>query len=117
MSHFALLNENNIVVQVLVIEQDAINTGLFGDPAKFVQTSYNTRGGVHSLGGTPLRKNFAGIGFTYDAVRDAFIPPKPFTSWILDENTCIWQAPIPAPNDGKLYAWNEDTKSWIEIIR
>jgi len=115
MSHFAQIDENNIVTQVLVIEQDVINTGLFGDPNSFVQTSYNTHGGVHSLGGTPLRKNYAGIGYTYDNVRDAFYAPQPFPSWILNEDTCIWESPTPMPTDGKTYNWDEDTTSWVEI--
>lgn len=115
MSHFAQLDENNIVTRVLVIEQDVIDTGAFGDPASFVQTSYNTQGGVHLLGGTPLRKNYAGVGYTYDSQRDAFIPPKPFPSWILNEDTCLWNAPIPDPQNGKLYQWDEPTLSWVEI--
>jgi len=78
------------------------------------RTSYNTRGGVHSEGGTPYRKNYAGIGYTYDPQRDAFIPPKPFASWVLDETTCLWAAPTPMPTDGKMYRWDEDTISWIE---
>jgi hypothetical protein len=116
MAHFAQLDENNIVRQVLVIEQDVINTGLFGEPSSFIQTSYNTHGGVHTLGGTPLRKNYAGIGYTYDSVRDAFIPPKAFNSWLLNEDTCLWEAPTPRPTDGKLYDWNEDTLSWVEEV-
>jgi len=76
------------------------------------QTSYNTQGGVHKLGGTPFRKNHAGIGYTYDEDRDAFIPPKPFNSWILDEDTCLWNAPIPYPNDENRYKWNEENQSW-----
>lgn len=115
MAHFAQIDENNIVRQVLVIEQDVINTGLFGDPSSFVQTSYNTHAGIHRLGGKPLRKNYAGIGYTYDSVRDAFIPPKTFNSWILNENTCQWEAPVNMPTDGKSYDWNEQTLSWIEM--
>ena len=91
MSHFAKVIDG-VVTEVLVIEQDVIDTGLFGDPALFVQTSYNTRGGQHSEG-RPLRKNFAGIGFTYDPKRDAFIPPQPAPSWTLDEDTCLWVEP------------------------
>lgn len=115
MSHFAQIDENNIVTQVLVIEQDVIDTGLFGNPASFVQTSYNTIGGVHTLGGTPLRKNYAGIGYTYDSVRDAFIPPKPFNSWLLNEDTCLWEPPTAMPNDDKLYQWDENALNWIEM--
>lgn len=91
MSHFAKVKDG-VVTEVLVIEQDVINTGLFGDPALFVQTSYNTHGGQHPEG-RPLRKNFAGVGYTYDAARDAFIPPQPDPSWTLDEQTCLWVAP------------------------
>ena len=115
MAHFAQIDSNNIVTQVLVIEQDVVNTGLFGEPSSFVQTSYNTYGGVHKLGGTPLRKNYAGIGYTYDSGRDAFIPPKPFNSWVLNETTCLWVAPISIPEDGKDYNWDEDTISWLEV--
>ena len=115
MSHFAQIDENNIVTRVLVIEQDVIDTGLFGEPNSFVQTSYNTQGGVHKLGGTPLRKNYAGIGYSYDSGRDAFIPPKPFNSWILDEETCYWNPPIAVPDDGKNYIWNESNVNWEEV--
>ena len=115
MSHFAKIDENNLVTQVIVAEQDVINTGLFGDPALWIQTSYNTYGGVHSLGGTPLRKNYAGIGYTYDSARDAFIAPKPFNSWVLDEFTCMWNPPTPMPvSEDKTYSWDESTTSWIE---
>ena len=114
MSHFAKV-ENGIVTQVIVIEQDVLNTGLWGDPASWVQTSYNTHGGKHLLGGTPLRKNYAGIGYIYDAHRDAFIPPQPFPSWILNEDSCQWQAPVPMNSDGKNYRWDETSLVWIEI--
>ena len=113
MSHFAKV-ENGVVTQVIVIEQDVLNLGHWGDPASWVQTSYNTQGGVHTQGGTPLRKNYAGIGYTYDSVRDAFIPPQPYTSWILNEETCLWDSPIAYPTDGKRYSWDEETTSWIE---
>jgi len=115
MAHFAQIDANNIVTQVLVIEQDVVDTGLFGEPNSFVQTSYNTHGGVHTLGGTPLRKNYAGIGYTYDRVRDAFIPPKPFNSWVLNEETCLWASPVSMPTDDKMYSWDEDTLNWVEI--
>ena len=116
MSHFAQIDENNVVTQVLVIEQDVVDSGLFGDPASWIQTSYNTIGGVHKLGGTPLRKNYAGIGYTYDATRDAFIPPKPFASWVLNEDSCQWESPTPMPvEEGKIFVWNEDTTSWVEF--
>lgn len=113
MSHFAKV-EGGIVTEVLVIEQDVIDTGLFGDPALWVQTSYNTYGGQHPEG-RPLRKNYAGIGFTYDAERDAFYAPQPFASWTLNEDTCLWAAPTPYPNDGKPYTWDEATLAWVEI--
>lgn len=113
MSHFAQIDNYGVVTRVLVIEQDAVNSGLFGNPSSFIQTSYNTQGGVHLLGGTPLRKNYAGVGYTYDSVRDAFIPPKPFPSWVLDENTCLWNAPVPFPEDGKIYRWDEATQNWV----
>lgn len=115
MSHFAKIDENNTVTQVIVIEQDVVDTGLFGEPGSWIQTSYNTSGGVHRLGGTPLRKNYAGIGYTYDITRDAFIPPKPYNSWTLNEDTCLYEAPTPMPTDDKMYSWNEDTLSWVEI--
>jgi hypothetical protein len=86
---------------------------LFGDPATWVQTSYNTQGGVHTQGGTPLRKNYAGIGYSYDAARDAFIPPKPYNSWLLNDETCLWSAPVAYPADSKLYRWDEETLNWV----
>lgn len=112
MSHFARVNAYGIVEQVIVAEQDFIN--ILPDATSWVQTSYNTHGGQHKLGGTPLRKNFAGIGYKYDIQRDAFIPPKPFTSWSLNEETCLWEPPTPYPTDGKIYVWDESTTSWIE---
>jgi len=111
MSHFAKV-ENGIVTQVIVAEQDVIDSGMFG--SGWIQTSYNTYGGNHKNGNTPLRKNYAGVGFTYDSDRDAFIPPQPFPSWILNEETCLWYSPIAYPNDGKRYLWDEETLSWIE---
>ena len=122
MSHFAQINENNIVQQVLVIDQDMIDTGLWGDPKQWIQTSYNTRGGIHygpngePDGGIAVRKNYAGIGFTWDASRDAFIPPKPYTSWILNERTCLWDPPVPYPTDGKNYIWEESLQEWKEPL-
>jgi hypothetical protein len=116
MSHFAKV-ENGVVTQVIVIEQDVLNLGHWGDPASWVQTSYNTQGGVHTQGGTPLRKNYAGIGYTYDAGRDAFIPPKPYASWLLDESTCLWSAPTAMPAvEGKMFIWDEPTTSWVEAV-
>lgn len=111
MSHFAKV-ENGIVTQVIVAEQDVIDSGAFGDG--WIQTSYNTRGGQHPED-RPLRKNYAGIGFTYDVTRDAFIPPQPFASWTLDENTCLWNPPIPYPDDGNRYTWDDSTVSWVAI--
>lgn len=114
MGHFARI-KHGIVEQVIVAEQDFIDSGLVGDPSEWIQTSYNTSGGVHRLGGTPLRKNYAGIGFTYDAVRDAFIPPKDFSAWILNEETCLWEPPFEKPDDGQTYAWDEATSNWIVV--
>ena len=117
LSHFAKV-ENGIVTTVIVAEQDFINSGQVGDSFLWVQTSYNTSGGVHRLGGTPLRKNYAGIGYTYDAQRDAFIPPKPFPSWVLNEDTCHWGAPTPMPVvEGKRFTWDEATTSWVEVTQ
>lgn len=115
MSHFAKV-QDGIVVQVIVAEPEFFNTFVDSSPGQWIQTSYNTRGGVHANGGTPLRKNYAGIGYTYDAQRDAFIPPKPFASWALDEQTCLWQAPVAAPTDGKIYVWDETSGSWVEEV-
>lgn len=112
MAHFAHVNKDGIVDQVIVIDKEVLETGLWGDPAEWVQTSYNTQAGKHTLGGVPLRKNFAGIGYTYDKTRDAFIPAKPFASWVLDEETCLWNPPVPMPTDGIMYQWNESTQSW-----
>lgn len=114
MAHFAKV-ENGVVTQVIVIDRETLNTGLWGDPSLWVQTSYNTNAGFHP-NGTPLRKNFAGVGYTYDAERDAFIPPKPYPSWVLDENTCNWSPPVSRPDDGKLYNWDEETVSWVEVV-
>lgn len=110
MAHFARI-QNNIVQEVIVAEQDFINSGAVGNPANWIQTSYNTHGGVHTQNGNPLRKNFAGIGFTYDSVRDAFIPPQPFASWVLNEDTCYWEAPIERPS-GMHWIWNEELLNW-----
>jgi hypothetical protein len=115
MSHFAKLDENNIVIFVTVgrQEDDGKEQELSertGDTYK--QTSYNTLAGVHTLGGTPFRKNFAGLGYLYNEALDAFIPPRPFDSWLLDEATCQWGAPVPYPTDGLTYFWNEATVDW-----
>ena len=113
MGHFAKVN-NGIVEQVIVAEQEFFQTFVDSSPGEWIQTSYNTYGGVHRLGGTPLRKNYAGVGFTYDKERDAFIPPQPFPSWTLNEDSCLWEAPSPYPSDGKIYVWDEPTTSWVE---
>ena len=115
MSHFAQIDENNVVTQVIVAEQDFIDSGAVGDPANWIQTSYNTYGGQHRLGGTPLRKNYAGIGYSYDRQKDAFIPPKPYNSWVLNEFSCLWESPIPYPNNDNSYFWDEETQSWKEM--
>jgi hypothetical protein len=111
MAHFAKVN-NGIVEQVIVAEPEFFDTFVDSSPGQWIQTSYNTRGGVHILGGTPLRKNYAGIGYTYDAQKDAFIPPKPYNSWSLNETSCLWEPPTPYPNDDNRYTWNESTTSW-----
>jgi hypothetical protein len=115
MPHFAQIDDDNTVIQVIVAEQDFIDSGVVGDPSKWIQTSYNTFAGQHKLGGIPLRKNYAGIGYSYDPKLDAFIPPKAFASWTLDVETCQWTAPITMPTaENKLYHWDEDSVSWIE---
>ena len=121
MAHFAKLNNDNIVIDVQSVHNDTATdeaagitflNNLYGTSDTWKQTSYNTKGGVHLLGGTPFRKNYAGIGDTYDQTRDAFISPKPYSSWTLNETTCLWDAPVAMPDDGKYYIWNEDTTSW-----
>lgn len=114
MGHFAKVTDGK-VTQVIVAEQEFFDTFVDSSPGEWIQTSYNTIGGQHTQGGTPLRKNYAGIGYTYDRVRDAFIPPQPFASWVLNDDTCLWEAPVAMPQDGKVYQWNEDTKNWIEV--
>ncbi len=110
MSHYAKI-EGGVVTQVIVAEQDFIDT----QEGTWVQTSYNTHRGVHTLGGTPLRKNYAGIGYTYDAARDAFYAPQPYPSWSLDEGTCYWGPPVAMPDDENNYTWNESTLSWDQV--
>lgn len=119
MAHFAKI-QNNIVTKVIVAEPEFFDTFIDDSPGQWLQTSYNTRGGVHydpntgePDGGEALRKNFAGKGYTYDPVRDAFIPPQPYASWVLNEDSCLWEAPTPYPDDGGMYRWNEDTTSWV----
>ena len=124
MGHFAKVS-NGIVTKVIVAESDFFNNFVDDSPGKWIQTSYNTRGGVHYQPNTnepsadqskALRKNYAGIGYTYDSTRDAFIPPQPFNSWTLNEDTCLWESPVPYPTDGKLYRWNEEILNWEEVI-
>lgn len=120
MAHFAKV-QDGIVTQVIVAEPEFFDTFVDSSPGQWIQTSYNTRGGVHYNPDTnepsadqskALRKNYAGIGYSYDAQRDAFIPPKPYASWVLDEQTCLWNAPVPYPTDGGRYTWNESTQTW-----
>jgi hypothetical protein len=130
MASFAKIGLNNKVIEVHSLHNDVLKdangveqevlgidflTKLHGWSI-WKQTSYNTHGGVHSLDGTPLRKNHAGIGYTYDKDRDAFIPKQPFNSWTLNEDTCNWEAPSARPDDGKDYEWNEETTSWDEVV-
>lgn len=114
MAHFAKVVDGK-VTQVIVAEPEFFDTFVDSSPGEWVQTSYNTRGGEHTLGGTPLRKNYAGIGYDYNRQLDAFIPPKPYASWLLDEETCLWNAPVAMPTDDKRYAWDEATTSWVEV--
>ena len=121
MAHYAFLDGNNTVTEVITGKnegEDGIDWeqwyGEFrGQVCK--RTSYNTSGGVHSTGGTPFRKNYAGIGYTFDEARDAFIPPKPFASWLLNEDSCLWEAPVAHPNDGGFYNWNEEDQEWVAV--
>ena len=124
MAHFAKLGVGNIVERVEVVSNDIATTeqagidflnNLYKTNDIWKQTSYNTSAGEHLLGGTPFRKNYAGIGFTYDQTRDAFISPQPFDSWTLNETTCVWESPIPYPIDNYNYAWNETKKTWDKI--
>lgn len=124
MAHYAFLDDSNVVTEVIVgKDENDLDNGVtnweqwYGNfrGQRCLRTSYNTRKGAHLLGGQPFRKNYAGIGYSYDAVRDAFIPPKPFASWVLDEETCHWKAPVAYPNDDKPYTWDEETLSWIEV--
>jgi hypothetical protein len=122
MGHFAKV-ENGIVTQVIVADQDFIDTGAVGDPGTWVQTSYNTQGGKHRNGGTPLRKNYAGIGYVYDADRDAFYAPQPFASWVMDNDTCYWHPPVQQPegvmptteSEGTYYEWDESIVNWKAV--
>ena len=123
MGHFAKVS-NGIVTRVIVAEADFFNNFVDDSPGQWIQTSYNTRGGVHYTPNTnepsedqskALRKNYAGIGYSYDATKDAFISPQPFNSWVLNEDTCLWDSPVAYPTDGKLYKWNEEIVNW-EVI-
>ena len=114
MAHFAKVVDGR-VSQVIVAEKEFFDTFVDSSPGEWIQTSYNTHGGVHATGGTPMRKNYAGIGFTYDRTRDAFIPPQPFASWTLDDNSCLWNAPVAMPTDDKPYRWDEATTAWVEV--
>jgi len=117
MAHFAKIIDG-IVTEVLVVSDEHENNGEsflngIGLEGRWIQTSYNTSGGQHSAGGAPLRYNYAGIGYTYDEARDAFIPPQPFPSWPLNEDTCLWEPPVPYPEDGNFYQWDESSTSWV----
>ena len=125
MAHFAKLGVGSRVLTVSVVHNNIATTEQSGidflnqlhkTNDVWKQTSYNTRGGVHKLDGTPFRKNYGGIGYRYDSTRDAFIPPKPYKGWTLNETTCLWEAPVAYPDDGKKYDWNEQTTTWDEII-
>lgn len=117
MSHWAEIDENNTVIRVLVGDNNEPDEGyqwlVDNLGGTWIKTSYNTHGGNHVLGGTPFRKNYAGVGYTYDKIRDAFIPPQLYPSWTLDEETCTWVAPTEYPNDGKIYTWVEKIKQWV----
>ena len=106
---------NGKVVQVIVAELEFFDTFIDSTPGDWIQTSYNTRENQHLHGGTPLRGNFAGVGYTYDKTNDVFYTPQPYPSWTLNETTWIWEAPTPNPKDGKIYTWNESTQSWDEV--
>lgn len=119
MAHYAVLDENNVVIQVFAGRDESEVIDNITDWEEYYgakRTSYNTYGGVHKNGGIPFRKNYAGIGYTYDEARDAFIPPKLYASWLLNEDTCLWEPPIKKPQDGKLYMWDEDNQIWKEVV-
>lgn len=111
MAHYAKVN-NGIVINVIVAEEEFFETFVDSSPGEWIQTSYNTLGNQHKLSGTPLRGNFAGIGYTYDRTNDVFYAPKPYASWILNQSTWLWEAPVVYPTDGNKYDWNESTQSW-----
>jgi len=120
MSHFAKVTDGK-VTQVIVAEKEFFDTYVDSTPGEWIQTSYNTRGGVHygqdgkPDGGVALRGNYAGIGYHYDKEHDVFYAPQPFPSWILNNSTWLWEAPTPMPTDGKMYTWHEETTSWVEV--
>jgi hypothetical protein len=122
MAHYAYIDSNNQVVAVIVGKEettliDGLNPEIYyaqGTPYTVKRTSYNTQGGVHTLGGEPYRKNFAGIGYTYDTERDSFIPPKPFASWLLNDQSCLWQPPVPMPSTPGMWTWDEETQTWTD---
>ena len=114
MAHYAKV-ENALVTQVIVAEPEFFDTFVDSSPGEWIQTSYNTKRGVHLNGGTPLRKNYAGVGYTYDSTRDAFYSPKPFNSWTLDESSCTWEPPIERPNDENMYYWDEENRQWSTV--
>ena len=115
MSHFAKVTDGK-VTQVIVAEKEFFDTYVDSTPGEWIQTSYNTQGGVHKLGGTPLRGNYAGIGYTYDRTNDVFYAPQPYASWVLNKTTWSWEAPVAMPTDDKRYSWDEETKSWVEVV-
>jgi hypothetical protein len=114
MAHFAKVVDD-IVIQVIVAEPEFFDTFVDETPGEWIQTSYNTIGGQHVNGGTPLRKNYASIGGVYDSTRDAFISPKPYPSWVLNEDSCLWESPVAYPDNGERYEWNEENQTWDEI--
>ena len=114
MSHFAKVTDGK-VTQVIVAEKEFFDTYVDSTPGEWIQTSYNTQGGVHKLGGTPLRGNYAGIGYTYDRTNDVFYAPQPYASWVLNKTTWSWEAPVAMPTDDKKYAWDEAVKNWVEV--
>lgn len=115
MSHFAKVLDGK-VVQVIVAEPKFFNTFIDSSAGEWMQTSYNTYANQHKLGGTPLRGNYAGLGFIYDKANDVFYAPQPFPSWTLNQSTWLWEAPTPMPQDGKVYKWDEVTLNWVEIL-
>jgi len=114
MAHYAVLDENNIVTQVFVGKDEGEGNINWEDYYGAKRTSYNTAGGVHSTNGIPFRKNYAGIGCTYDVIRDAFYAPQPYASWTLDEDTCVWESPVPYPDEG-VHTWDEEAGEWVEV--